>query len=412
MLFGLVFAILVLGMALAYAMAALEIGVEDVEEDVEGKGGKSSKSPDDADPIKIPTDVTKRRHGKTIHKELICTVGADAVLQSMYPGDGLCDYLYYTELTVDGKLTTAWQDKGWLMFQKMLKSMSNTAGGIAFDIHYVSPDALGQDAVVEELGKLAEQKVAHYGLLNVIAHHSGLAGLLQKAQTLLGVMKGIQANHQGGKTILAMGLHDYSDPSAWNTYKDLFKRAVEVLQVDTVIAISSSGYFDTEGDCKALPVSAITSHDSSYPSLDRVGELVKEDFEYGNKFTAVVGLSYQLGVLTYQLEQGIDDVNQIAYSKCVGRGLGDQEILCDNNNRYKDLAFGRVGFVVDGDKEHVYIGDIKTSVTDKANYIKNIGVRNRFSWLVFNVHLTILRENMCLKPFEVLQAIRDGLNAY
>lgn len=328
----------------------------------------------------------------------------------MYPDDGVCNYLYFTHIIVRGTLSPPFHKKGWLMFQKQMKARSKTGGGIAFDVHSLTVAALKNPTARAELTKLANENVKHYGLLNVMAQPEELAQLLEKAREQLNELKALQGNDAKRKTVLAVGLFDYSKSNAWDTYKSLFKKAVDEYKADTVIAISSTGYLESEDNCVAVPPLAIKSPNPAYPSLERHGELMKESFKY-NKQAPMVGISFELAVLLYILEQGTKNYDEVPYRKCKSTGIGDMEILCGPADRQKSLPFGRVGHYIEGNNEQVYIGEEVESLKKKVEYIKTLGVRKPITWLVFNVHLTTLRENTCVSRFSMLQSIRDALNS-
>lgn len=344
------------------------------------------------------------------YKELVCTVGADAAVKKMYPDDGVCNYLYFTPIIVEGNLRPQFQKNGWLMFQQQMKPLKKTGGGIGFDVHSLTLPALQNSTTRAELEKLAKENVKHYGLLNVIAQHKALVDLLTKARDLLHEFKALQGNDPSRKTILAVGLFNYSQPDAWEAYTNLFKEAVEQYEADTVIAMTSTGYLESEQNCVAVPPLAITSQNPAYPSLERHGELVNENVTYKNS-SAVVGISFELAVLLYHLQSPTNILDNIPYQKCKSASLGDAEILCVDPVRRKSLPIGRVGYSMQNSSEHVFIGEYGGSLKEKVEYIKTLGLRKKISWLVFNVHLTTLRDGICVSPFFRLGTIRNYLNS-
>lgn len=366
-----------------------------------------------------PTTTPSTTTGFPKYRELVCTVGADAVLGKQYPADGLCDYLYYTDVVIVNLTLYATKvQTSWAFFQKHMKTMSKTSGGIAFDVRYLTLDRFRHPNTIRQLNALATNNVRHYGLLNILTQLAALKPLLDNAKALLEEMKKIQGNDTSRKAIIALGLFNYSQPNAWRDYVDLFKKAVNEYQADTVFSISSSGLLESEQNCICLPPSVIYSPDPAYPSFDRHRQLTSPDFHY-DKASAVVGLTFQLGVLTYVLEkattslrQSINDLGRVQYQKCASAGMADAGLGCDSEVwRQKLHDWGTVGYVFPLDNRHIYISESHHGAFHKVKHILN-GSRHRISLLAFNVHLEFLRSNQCRPKFQYLQDLRDGLNKY
>ncbi|XP_077536409.1 uncharacterized protein LOC144148772 [Haemaphysalis longicornis] len=171
----------------------------------------------------------------------------------MYPDDAVCDYIYFTPISVPDLLRQTSQI-GWLTFRRQMKALSKTGGGIGFDAQSTTPDNLRDPNVHSLLSYLANKNVAHYGLLNVVANHTALADMLEKGKELLQEMKALQGKDAKRKTILAVGLVDYSQPNAWDTYKTLFKKAV-----DSVTRMSATRAYRSEESATTLTEATSTS---------------------------------------------------------------------------------------------------------------------------------------------------------
>ncbi|KAH6925185.1 hypothetical protein HPB50_001491 [Hyalomma asiaticum] len=74
-------------------------------------------------------------------KEVICTVGDNAVVSIMYPPDAMCDYLYYTDvLIIDNKIRAVTVEASWFAFKEHVPRYRKTKAGISFD-HRATPRA-------------------------------------------------------------------------------------------------------------------------------------------------------------------------------------------------------------------------------------------------------------------------------
>lgn len=71
--------------------------------------------------------------------ELVCTVGGKAIFPEMIPTDGLCDYIYYTNVAVvHGYMYGIETDDSWELFKLVMRNRTRTSGGIGFDIRLVT----------------------------------------------------------------------------------------------------------------------------------------------------------------------------------------------------------------------------------------------------------------------------------
>ncbi|KAH7959326.1 hypothetical protein HPB49_010289 [Dermacentor silvarum] len=99
--------------------------------------------------------------------ELLCTVGHAAISNNMYPPEGICTYLFYTDVViVDSKIVPSRERNSWKMFKMKAKSYKAVKSGIAFDHRYIRPNLISQ--AMGELTMLAGNNIASYGLLNII----------------------------------------------------------------------------------------------------------------------------------------------------------------------------------------------------------------------------------------------------
>ncbi|XP_075556801.1 uncharacterized protein LOC142588867 [Dermacentor variabilis] len=144
-------------------------------------------------PKKPPTTTKKRpttpkvaTPTTTMPPELLCTVGDLAVLPAMYPTDGLCDYVFYTNVYIyNGQLTSTRVLRSFELFKATTKKYSKTEGGVSFDIRYIESTTLASRR--QALTGLSAYRIQHYGCLTMIAPTPTLEHWVKKAKDIFGV---------------------------------------------------------------------------------------------------------------------------------------------------------------------------------------------------------------------------------
>ncbi|XP_077524138.1 uncharacterized protein LOC144135302 [Amblyomma americanum] len=354
-------------------------------------------------------------------KELVCTLGASAVMAYMMPPDGLCTYLFYTDVVViANQLNAAETDTSWEMFQKEIQSRRKTKGGISFDIQYVTSSQFDNQGVKNQLNSLAAINMKSYGLLTLMTTVSKLTTLMAKAKDVLQKFKNLQADDRNRKTVLAMGLYDYHVSNAFNIYKAQFKLAVETMKADIVIAVSSTGLQENDDDCIAAPPSAYNTKvfkeepaettSKRYPDLKNHAVLVSRDTVYKTPH-AQMGLSFEIGTLFYKINRTGLAFNKMAYTYCSHSSITHLDVwVCNNRGYYKFLAGGiMIGRTVESDYL-IYFWDSKYTMQQKLDSMnKTANMRSNMVWLVNNVHLGDYTNSCETDPFLRLKIIRNDL---
>ncbi|XP_077523414.1 uncharacterized protein LOC144134364 [Amblyomma americanum] len=338
----------------------------------------------------------------------------------MVPPDGLCHYLYYSDVVVsEGALHGSRVDTSWRMFRAEIHNRNTTKGGIAFDINFVNAQHFEDPKVIMELNALASMNMRNYGLLNVVTKARNLVALVDKAKQLLQKFKDIQGNNHDKKTIIAIGLYDYNAYGAWNIYQSQFKSAVEDSMADTVIALSSTGWQGSDEMCYAAPPSAFDSSTfgepaksvaKAYPDLKNHATLVAADVQYSNS-QAKLGLSFELGTLYYKMDNPASQLDAIAYAKCKRYGVTHLDIVaCTNFLLTRQLTAGvKVGHAP-GQRFFVYLWDDKLSLDLKVGSLKrSSNLRGDMSWLLLNTHLGDMTEKCEFDPFHRVKVIKNEL---
>nr|XP_037275852.1 uncharacterized protein LOC119168558 [Rhipicephalus microplus] len=264
--------------------------------------------------------------GDAVPDDLVCTLGAFAVINAMYPPDGLCDYLFYTHVIVFNKteLVGVEVNASWTLFKKEIAARSMTAGGVSFDFKYVTAQAFDDQAMKKHLDKLASANIKNYGILNMVTSVKTWDDSMNRARGTIAKLKEIQGDDSNRKIVIALGLFDYNEPNAWDKYRKGFRDAVENTMADTVIAISSMSMVESSDTCYAAPTSVLDSSRlqdparttaKSYPDLKTHAALVSANVMY-NKNSTRLGLSFEMGALFYSLNETTDSLEKRAYHPC------------------------------------------------------------------------------------------------
>ncbi|XP_077536261.1 uncharacterized protein LOC144148624 [Haemaphysalis longicornis] len=347
-----------------------------------------------------------------IIRELLCSVNQVAVLPWVYPPDGMCTYIYYSNLIVTindqqkYELHEAVGDVSWTMFKTEMKKRTRTEGGAAFDARYITVE--GIKGIRNVLVGLAQENIPHYGVLNVLAEANDLKPLLDNTTEVMKELKNLQGGDVKRRTVIAIGLYNYSGAVAWATYRTYFKYAVEQSKADTVIAISSTGFRQSRTTCRAVPPTATTSPDDSFPSLQRHGDLVKPSYRYNNP-GAVVGLSMEMATLTYRLDQPTYSLDKIAYAKCTTSGFTSAEIICPSDNTMWKVINSsyQVGFIA---RDYfVFLADTVSTMAEKVAFVKSLPPRKNFSLLLFNVHMVDTTKRCIPEFFDRIARVKQDL---
>ncbi|KAH7942146.1 hypothetical protein HPB49_021245 [Dermacentor silvarum] len=352
--------------------------------------------------------------------EFICTVGAFALFDNMYPPDGLCNYLFYAHALVsNGSVLAVEVDASWQQFKAHVKTYTMTQGGISFDARYIQPQAFDNQNTKNALNNLAAHNIMHYGILNIVRRLKDFDTYVDKAKQAIQKLKAIQGTDASRRLIMAIGLHDYNEPNAWERYRAAFRTAVEKTMADTVIAISSTGWIENEQNCYSAPTSVLDSMRlqdpartiaKSYPDLKTHAALVAANVMY-NKNTTRLGLSLEMGTLLYVLNATEMNIKKKSYRPCKQfyltqadtvdcQGLTDSELLAGGMRYGSPLTAANM----------VLSWEDEDSLQEKLNGLKtSINLRPGLSWLLYDVHLGDLSSRCSTDAFERVQLVKDNL---
>ncbi|XP_070389654.1 uncharacterized protein [Dermacentor albipictus] len=345
-------------------------------------------------------------------RQMLCSVGRTAIAETMYPPEGLCTYLFYTDVViVDAKIVAAAERNSWNLFQTKAKKYNTIKSGIAFDHRYISTKLISE--AMGELTMLATNKIGSYGLLNIITKPTVLHQTVLALRPAIEALKNIQGSDPGKTTVIAIGSYDYSGSGFMAKYKDIFAEVVGTFKADIVIAISSVGSMEDEANCYAAPPNVLTSPILRFPSMESHWPLVRHNATYANGET-LVGLSFEMGALIYVLKQDAKSLNDSAYASCMEAGMTSQDAICtfsknvDKKNQWLKEPYMVYGtYIHNNTKRHVAFSEYFTSVREKYTKAVRIfgSLHHRSALLMFNVHLGDVRKKCSVDAFSAIQWI-------
>ncbi|KAL1420313.1 hypothetical protein MTO96_024398 [Rhipicephalus appendiculatus] len=330
--------------------------------------------------------------------QLICTVSDTAVFPEMVPPDGLCHYVYYTNIAgiVNGDLIPFKNNLSWVSFKDALSTYKKTSGGIGFDVRYV----MGKDFDAKAqayLSHLNTKNLKHYGILNAIESSVKLKDLFNTAKDLLRTLKSFQANDKTRRTLLAFGIYNYFGSRAWDTLQEVFTSAINDAVADTVIAYCSVGWIERPSDCYSHPPSIFNK--SKYtgeaakeagraPDIFTVSQMMASGKQY--KSGVKMGLSFELGTLVYRVKEEAVNIDRVNVP-CRTMHITNMDIVpCKVNVHLRNEFFEGVNVgEVRGENTTVMLFEDENTVKEKCKQLalSSTNLRPAMALLLLNAHL-------------------------
>ncbi|XP_075748173.1 uncharacterized protein LOC142814128 [Rhipicephalus microplus] len=172
---------------------------------------------------------------------LLCTAGDFAVEKDMFPTDGLCELLFYTDVRFLGDdFRGRYNEKSWRTFRRLAPASRKT--GFGMSVSYREADDVRKamsSTGRKKLLQLYKGKIRHHGILRATCDSKTLKSDLTDKLRLINELKEFQNNLHGSQTgsvstpelVLGIRFSDYLDeaevahhPSAIEdlTRKDIF----------------------------------------------------------------------------------------------------------------------------------------------------------------------------------------------
>ncbi|KAL1420306.1 hypothetical protein MTO96_024394 [Rhipicephalus appendiculatus] len=239
---------------------------------------------------------------------LICTVNGQAIYPNMLPEEDLCTILVFCHVTIRNKGIYGTDNK--LSFETFKEEMSkrNKTAGMSFDIRYSDSAALTAD-VDKVMQELAENKIGHYGVLNVLDSSPNLKHKYEKAKDLLATLKHKYINDAWRRTIMAFGVLNFLGVNAKSIFEELFKEAIDKEVADIVIPLSIVSSIEREADCHTFPPGVWDLKTLTAPASEKAGYLtdlktIAGMMDKTNTYntSSQMGFAIELGTLGYLLQ--------------------------------------------------------------------------------------------------------------
>ncbi|XP_077519778.1 uncharacterized protein LOC144129483 [Amblyomma americanum] len=373
------------------------------------KASSTTEEEEDSPEIASEETILHHRNPKGSKSALLlCTAGPSLRRQSV-PPDGICDQLYYTSVHVlDHRVQSAEDDAGWNRFRRSMAALKkpSTTGGIAFDIRYLEEESLYHSEFRTELRTLSTKNIRHFGILNVIANADVLAGMVTRLKKITARLKVLQYHDRSRFLAVAIGLSKHNEGFAWDRYRQYLK-TLSSYPLDILVAISSVGGIAGERECFAIPPTIWSSANGTSPSLERHVELVSE-WASSIPDTLRLGLSLEMGVTSYVLANRSTHRRDAPFAPCLQSSLDSYEQVCHPGARVWRLD--RIDTNIGSRGSWIFFFDNAHSVVAKAERAMANVRREKFCWLLFDVHLSDL-SGKCIPLFHRERKLAEHLSS-
>ncbi|XP_077523402.1 uncharacterized protein LOC144134340 [Amblyomma americanum] len=326
---------------------------------------------------------------KATRMPLVCTVGSKGTAFSLYPPPGVCSHVFFTHVLVsDGTLHASDDGDAWRDFVRAMRGedFADYPAGISFDARYYANllTSLDAPAVRRELEDLAANNIKHYGILNFVTRAAYMVYLVAQVAPIVMKMRQVQGGDRSRHIVLAAGLWNYNEAYAWATYQAQF-RVLAGLDVDILISISSVGTMETDKICFAAPPTVWNATSAAFAGFAKHATLLLASEQYTRQ-ELYVGLSFEMGVTVYQLQNRWTARELIPYAPCTQFTLVGYEQVCDPHvtlSRMDSLPaeFGNTS-------SSVFFYDSWDTMKRKVDGVMKLPVRKRIAWLLFDTHLS------------------------
>nr|XP_054928968.1 uncharacterized protein LOC129385835 [Dermacentor andersoni] len=348
--------------------------------------------------------------GAATRTPLVCTVGGGALAFTAYPSPTVCSYVFFTHVLVSGgKLRGSESGEGFEDFVRSLREdeLAENAGGVSFDARYLNATSLDDGAVKLELEDLAANNIRHYGILNIISLASYIPTLVATVGTVVTKLRTLQGGDRSAHLVLAAGIWNYNLSSAWATYQAQFG-VLASYDVDIVISISSVQTMPLSERCQVAPPTVWKTTSAAYPGFDKHATLLLNSTAYSRP-DLYVGLSFEMGVLLYQLKDPSTPRERVPYAPCTDFALVGYEQVCDPNVilSHMDELPAEFG----ASSSSVFFYDSWETMKRKVDSVMKLPVRKKIAWLLFDTHLSDVTWD-CTEAKEREEALKEHIASF
>lgn len=151
---------------------------------------------------------------------LLCVLGDDLKESTLFPPDGLCDYVFFDSMQKEGcsKLGNQY-DEGFHKFIDVASEYTSSEFGVGFDFMSWSQMSklVEEPNIATELTFLCEKRICHFGFLNTHLYNfnsQDLKGMVDVIKKISGIMDVMRTARQPCYTVLAT----FFPESGWGSY--------------------------------------------------------------------------------------------------------------------------------------------------------------------------------------------------
>ncbi|KAL1413903.1 hypothetical protein MTO96_007952 [Rhipicephalus appendiculatus] len=215
----------------------------------------------------LPSPPPPRKQSSIKPQSLLCTFGNKTNYGTIFPVDGVCDYIFYDSMYKNNKnpLVANWDYDVYSILSKAQKTDRNkTQFGLGFAFEHRR--RLIQDLVNSSLEVFWEHNVFHFGILDCPGHRTKQADMDEVFVALKALDIGVQkARASGNTSYIVLGAVSHTDE--WNDY---FKSKFGgVFTPDLFISVSHQFHGDPErSSCVATPPTILKRPQSVYDTHD------------------------------------------------------------------------------------------------------------------------------------------------
>ncbi|XP_070378307.1 uncharacterized protein [Dermacentor albipictus] len=345
---------------------------------------------------------------------LVCSYGESGVVKTMVPSDGLCDVVFYTDVTYDGDAEAIVPKDGSPAFD-VLKSAARkytrTSFGTSMATGAIADAAKEKKSeLMAAMADLFSAKMLHFGMLNVenIEDYDNLKDAdlqyIKVADEFLKRKPSARSYHK------ALGL-SLRDGSKGAKILDAAKRvSVDFPELTMVIIKLHTENFGPAGDHWPLAPNPddvdLSEHNAL--SLAAIKDDIEEQLEAISSQRKYALLSFAMFARTYRMKK--------TWSGAAAREMSESSLNMDYSSvckmkTEKDSEDTGTLYATDEHKKFLALFDSASTFTKKANKRLSMMPRNFTGLAVYNVEMDDYKGACGKGKFVRLKAIKSALAA-
>ncbi|XP_077523471.1 uncharacterized protein LOC144134429 [Amblyomma americanum] len=228
---------------------------------------RRSSPPSHATSESTAASATSQTTTTTPPPPLLCSVDHTATLENVYPADGLCDILIYTNVRVDKtNQVTSLNNDSYTAFITVCGGYASTSCGLSFDAPYAKKDIFQNQTTQQNLRNLPPS-MKHLAILNIYGEASRLALLALTLPDVLNVLSSVRGGDRTRKLITGFGTSYYNRNDSWKGIQDAITGMLLASDTDIIVLLTAAVGVPILRDCVALPSTAWRSNNRMPPTF-------------------------------------------------------------------------------------------------------------------------------------------------